>query len=206
MRVYFLEATVLTTIKTLRMFRWAAQRKVLRRPEGRCPSPKVLQRGAQVCQAIYPAQAMQSIFSCSEQVNGRAWLIFTAVIEAVGIFRGQQQLQKHLTVFHEQWHPGCLRTERHRDCGTVGQEADAERGPLGHKGNASLDPGSEQSKAEQHTGTQGAWQDGHTESSKLIRRSLLFFYTHTHTLTRCQRKRGIINLVAKAISQGETHL
>lgn len=52
-------------------------------------------------------------------MNGSARLIFTAVIEAVSIFRGQQQLQKHLTVFHEQWHLGCLRLERHRDWGTT---------------------------------------------------------------------------------------
>lgn len=52
-------------------------------------------------------------------MNGSAWLIFTAVIEAASIFRGQQQLQKHLTVFHEQWHLGCLRPERHRDWGTT---------------------------------------------------------------------------------------
>lgn len=47
------------------------------------------------------------------QVNGSAWLIFTAVINATSIFRGRQQLQKHVTVFSEQWHTGRLRPEQH---------------------------------------------------------------------------------------------
>lgn len=52
-------------------------------------------------------------------MNGSARLIFTAVIKAACIFRGRQQLQKHLTVFHEQWHSGCLRPEQDRDWGTT---------------------------------------------------------------------------------------
>lgn len=75
--------------------------------------PCLMQR-LEVSSKQWLALATCTIFSPCWQVNGSAWLISTAVIEAARIFRGQQQLQKHLMVFHEQWHLGCLRSERRR--------------------------------------------------------------------------------------------
>lgn len=84
----------------------------LRQLEVLC-KPRLMQR-LEVSSKQWPALATWTIFSPCWQVNGSAWLISTAVIEAARIFRGQQQLQKHLMVFHEQWHSGCLRSERRR--------------------------------------------------------------------------------------------
>lgn len=76
----------------------------------------------------WSALATWTIFSPCWQVNGSAWLISAAVIEAARIFRGRQQLQKHLMVFHEQWHLGCLRSERRRSRGEHWEAAEPDAG------------------------------------------------------------------------------